>query len=127
MKTIFNKIASILAFIIGGMAVFAGGQVLLGRDPGYFVINWLPLFNYTLGILTVSVAAILIWANNRLALPAAIGVFSLQGLVMLILLTGYGDVVAPDSLVATTVRMVVWLIILGLMFLQRRKNKTALN
>ena len=127
MKTIFNKIASILAFIIGGMAVFAGGQVLLGRDPGYFVINWLPLFNYTLGILTVSVVAILIWANNRLALPAAIGVFSLQGLVMLILLTGYGDVVAPDSLVATTVRMVVWLIILGLMFLQRRKNKTALN
>ena len=127
MKTIFNKIASILAFIIGGMAVFAGGQVLLGRDPGYFVINWLPLFNYTLGILTVSVVAILIWANNRLALPAAIGVFSLQGLVMLILLTGYGDVVAPDSLVATTVRMVVWLIILGLIFLQRRKNKTALN
>ena len=127
MKTIFNKIASILAFIIGGMAVFAGGQVLLGRDPGYFVINWLPLFNYTLGILTVSVVAILIWANNRLALPAAIGVFSLQGLVMLILLTGYRDVVAPDSLVATTVRMVVWLIILGLIFLQRRKNKTALN
>ncbi len=41
MKTILTKIASILAFIIGGMAVFAGAQVLLGNDPGYYVINWL--------------------------------------------------------------------------------------
>ena len=30
MKTILTKIASILAFIIGGMAVFAGAQVLTG-------------------------------------------------------------------------------------------------
>ena len=48
MKTIFAKIASILAFIIGGMAVFAGAQVLLGNDPGYYVINWLPIYNYTI-------------------------------------------------------------------------------
>ena len=52
MNTTFNKIASVLAFIIGGMAIFAGGKVLLGNDPGYYVINWLPLYNYTIGILT---------------------------------------------------------------------------
>ena len=36
-----NKIAAILTltFIIGAMAVFAGGQVLLGRLPDYYVIN----------------------------------------------------------------------------------------
>lgn len=125
MKTIFNKIASILALIIGAMAIFAGGSVLLGRDPGYYVINWLPLFNYTIGILTIFFVAILIWRNSRLALPAAIAVFSLQGLAMIILLAGYREVVAPDSIVATAVRMVVWLIILGLLFFQQNKNKTA--
>ena len=89
MKTHLNKIASILAFIIGAMAIFAGGQALLGKDPGYYVINWLLLYNYTIGILTVFVTAILIWKNGRWALPAAIGTFSIHALVMLVLQTAY--------------------------------------
>jgi len=125
MKTALTKIASILAFIIGAMAIFAGAQALLGKDPGYYVINWLLLYNYTVGILTVFITAVLIWTNHRFALPAAIGTFSLHALVMLLLLTVYRGVVAPDSLVAMTIRLVVWLIILGLMFLQRHKNKMA--
>ncbi len=125
MKTSLNKIASILAFIIGVMAIFAGGQALLGKDPGYYVINWLLLYNYTIGILTVFVTAILIWNNGRLALPAAIGTFSLHTLVMLVLQTAYRSVVAPDSVIAMTIRWVAWAIILGLMFLQRRKHQAA--
>ena len=127
MKTTLNKIASILAFIIGVMAVFAGGQALLGIDPGYYVINWLLLYNYTVGILTVSVTAPLIWMNNRYALLAAILTFSLHALVMLTLLTVYLGVVAPDSLRAMTIRLVVWAIILGLMLFQLRKNKAAVG
>jgi hypothetical protein len=125
MKTNLNKIAAVLAFIIGAMAVFAGGQVLLGKDPGYYVINWLLLYNYTIGILTVFLAAPLIWTNSRFALPAAIGIFSIHALVMIILLAGYRDVVATDSIVAMTIRIAIWLIILVLMFLQRRKAKAA--
>ena len=87
MKTTLNKIASILAFIIGAMAVFAGGQALL----------------------------------------AAILTFSLHALVMLTLLTVYQGVVAPDSLRAMTIRLVVWAIILGLMLFQLRKNKAAVG
>ena len=85
MNTTFNKIASVLAFIIGGMAIFAGGKVLLGNDPGYYVINWLPLYNYTIGILTIFITAILIWINSRLAMPAAVSTFSIHALVMVIL------------------------------------------
>jgi hypothetical protein len=125
MKTVLNKVASILALIIGGMAVFAGGKVLLGEDPGYYVINWLPVYNYTAGILTVFVTAILIWTSSRLALPAAIATFSLHALVMLILQTAYRGVVAPDSTRAMTIRLVAWGIILGLMFVQLRRNRTA--
>jgi hypothetical protein len=125
MKTILSKIASILAFIIGGMAIFAGAQVLLGNDPGYYVINWLPIYNYTIGILTVSITAIFIFTNSRFALPSAIGTFSLHALIMLILLTAYRGIVAPDSIRAMTIRLIAWIIILGLMIVQWRKNKAV--
>jgi hypothetical protein len=123
MKTTLNKIAAVLAFIIGAMAAFAGGQVLLGKIPDYYVIDWLPVYNYTVGILTVFATAVLIWTNNRLALPAAIATFTVHAAIMLVLQVAYRDVVAVDSLVAMTVRLSVWIIILALMFFQGRKDK----
>lgn len=123
MQTIANKIASILAFVVGAMAVFAGARVLLGNDPGYYVIHWLPIYNYTIGILTVFVTSILIFTNSRFAMPAAIATFSLHALVMLLLQVFYRSVVAPDSIQAMTVRLSAWSIILGLMVVQARKIK----
>lgn len=118
-----NRIASILAFVIGAMAVVAGGKVLLGILPDYYVINWLPVYNYTVGILTVFVTAALLWVNGKLARPVAAATLGIHVLVMLVLLTAYQNVVAIDSIVAMTVRIVVWLVILGLMFLQTRRTK----
>lgn len=115
MKSILIKIASVLAFAIGGMAIFAGIQVLLGNDPGYYVINWLPVYNYTIGILTVCITAVLIWTNHHLALTAAIMTISFHAVVMVILLKVYRDVVAPDSIRAMAVRLVAWAVILALM------------
>lgn len=123
MKTILNKIASLLAFAIGVMAIFAGVQVLLGNDPGYYVINWLPVYNYTAGILTVFITAILIWIGHRLALPLAIATISIHAAVMVILQTAYRDVVAPDSIRAMTVRLIVWAVILAVMLVQARMRK----
>jgi hypothetical protein len=125
MNTTLNKIASIIAFLIGGIAVVAGGLVLLGQETDYFVIDWLLLYNYTVGVLTVSLTAILIWRNNRLAMPAAISTFSMHVLVMLILLTAYRGIVSAHSLEDMTVRIVAWAIILTLMFFQARKNRAA--
>lgn len=125
MKSILTKIASILALIIGGMAVFAGIQVLLGDDPGYYVINWLPVYNYTMGILTISITTILIWRRSKLAWFAAVTTFGIHTLVMIILRTTYSDVVAVDSIRAMTIRMLAWAIIIGLMYAQVRKDRTA--
>lgn len=124
MNTTLNKIASVLAFIIGGIAVVAGGLVLLGQETEYYVINWLLLYNYTVGVLTVFITAILIWANNKLAMPAAIATFSAHASVMLILLTTYRGIVSAHSLEDMTVRIVAWLIILTLMFFQSRRQAT---
>jgi len=89
------------------------------------VINWLPIYNYTAGVLTVFITAILIWTGHRLAMPAAIMTISLHAAVMVILQTAYQDVVAPDSIRAMTVRLVVWAVILGLLFVQRRTIKVV--
>jgi len=105
------------------MAIFAGIQVLLGNDPGYYVINWLPVYNYTAGILTVFITAILIWIGHRLALPLAIATISIHAAVMVILQTAYRDVVAPDSIRAMTVRLIVWAVILAVMLVQARMRK----
>lgn len=120
-KLIWNRIAAVLAFLIGVMAVFAGGQVFLGILPDYYIINWLPTYNFVIGLLSAFLTAILIWKNHFFALPLAAATFSLHALVMVILQTVYRQVVAPDSIKAMTVRMVIWIIILTLLFIQKRK------
>ena len=124
MNSIYRKIAAVLAFIIGAMAIFAGGQVLLGKIMDYYVIDWLPIYNFTAGLITSFATAILIWKGSKFALTAGIGTFAVHGTVMLVLLTAYRDVVAPDSTQAMTVRLVVWLVILALMFIQTRKDRS---
>lgn len=125
MNKVLNKIAALLAFGIGAMAIYASVKPLLGNNPNYNVVNWLPLYNYTMGILTIFVAAILIWVNSKLALPVAIGTFSIHAVVMLILQIAYRGFVAPDSIQAMTIRLAVWLIILALMIPQGRKQRKS--
>ena len=123
MSSIYRKIAAAIAFIIGAMAIFAGGQVLLGKIMDYYVIDWLPIYNLILGLISAFITAILIWKGSKFAMPVAVSTFASHGIVMLVLQTAYRDVVAPDSIKAMTVRLVVWLIILALMIVQDRKDK----
>jgi hypothetical protein len=121
MNKTFAKIAAVLAFIIGAMAIFAGGKVLVGNQPDYYVINWLPLVNYSIGLITFLITAVLIWKNSKYALTATIATLALHTTVMLVLQTAFRDVVASDSIQATTIRMIVWVVILILVLMQRRK------
>ncbi|MDX9865788.1 MAG: hypothetical protein RBT34_13375 [Anaerolineaceae bacterium] len=121
----WNKVASALALIIGAMAIYAGGQVLLGHIPGYYVIDWLPVYNFSVGVITFFFTTIILWRNGKYALTAAIATLGVHSLVMIILLTAYRSVVAADSTRAMTIRIVVWIVILGLMIIQSRRNKTG--
>lgn len=123
MNANFRKIAAVIAFIIGAMAIFAGGQVMLGEVMDYYVIDWLPIYNLIVGLISVFITAILIWKGSKFAMPAAIATFVSHSAVMVVLQIAYQDVVAPDSIKATTVRIVLWAIILTLMMLQFRKDK----
>jgi len=120
-----HKIAAILAFIIGAMAIFAGGQVIfLGKVMDYHVISWLPYYNFTMGVISFLVTAILIWKNHRYAMPAAVATLATHVTIVLVLLTAYNGVVAAESLKAMTVRITVWVLIVALLYLDRRKNNS---
>lgn len=120
MNKLLNKIASALALVIGAMAVFAGGKVLLGILPNYYVINWLPIYNFVMGVVSLFLSVV-IWKSERFCMIAAIGTLSLHAIVMLILLVGYPEVVAVESIVAMSIRLTVWVVIVALLSIQRRK------
>ena len=125
-KTKLTKTAAILAFIIGAMSLFAGSQVvLLGKVMDYYVIDWLPVYNLIVGIISAFFTAVVIWKGSKIAMPAAIATLISHSIVMVILLTVYRDVVAPDSIIAMAVRIIVWIIILVLMFTQKQKGEKA--
>lgn len=123
MNSLWNRTAAVLAFIIGAMAIFAGGQVLLGNMPDYYVIAWLPVYNFALGLASSFFTAIVLWKNGKLALAAALTTLGLHVLVMLILLGGYREVVASDSIRAMTIRISAWAIITGLIILPSLTGK----
>jgi ABC-type enterobactin transport system permease subunit len=118
-----GKVASILALIIGVMAVVAGGGVLLGRDPGYSVIGWLPIYNVAAGAFTALITAILIWRRHRLAVPFTATTLGLHVVVMLFLLTAYRGTAASQSLVAMAIRIAVWVGILALLWDWRKPDR----
>jgi hypothetical protein len=118
-----RKIASVIAFIIGAMAIFAGGQVvLLGKVMDYYVIDWLPVYNLTAGLLTFFITAVLIWKNARAYLTATYLTLASHSIIILVLLTAYKGIVASDSIQAMTVRIAVWLIITALLLFDRKKE-----
>lgn len=125
MKGIWNKLASVLALIIGAMAIFAGGKVLLGIDPGYYVIDWVPVYNFSMGIISVFFAAVLLWKNHRFALAAAGATLSAHSIVMILLQTVYRSTVAAESIQAMTIRIIVWVFVLALFFIQSRSGSAS--
>ena len=90
----------------------------------YYVIDWLPTYNFIIGIISVF-AAIIIWKGGKIVMPVAIAILVSHVSVMLIILTAYGDVVAPDSIKAMTVRIAAWIIILVLIIIQARRDKSV--
>ena len=124
MNSKLRKTAAVLSFIIGVMAIFAGGQVMLGKIMDYYVIDWLPIYNFIVGIISVF-AAIIIWKGSKIVMPVAIAILASNVTVMLVLLTAYRDVVAPDSIKAMTVRIVSWIIILVLIIIQAHRDKSV--
>lgn len=126
MGTSLNRPAAGLAFLLGAFSIVAGRQAAAGWDPGYAVLDWLPLYNLAAGVWTVLVPAILIWRSSRYAVPVSIATLAMHTAVLVLLLSGAIGVPATQSLLAMTFRIGVWLVVIGLLAVQRRRRVTAL-
>ena len=118
MNALMNKLPSLLAFLVGGFSILAGGMVLRGWQPGWNVIRWLPVYNFAVGLWTL-IPAYLLWINSRCALSASIVTFSLHAVVILLLLTVFRNTAAFQSLGAMTFRVAAWVAILALLWFRR--------
>ena len=119
------RIAAVLAFGIGALAVVAGGQVLGGWQPGYTVIGWLPVYNLGAGLVGCALAVFVFWPGRAESSWAALVLLGAHAIVALVLLIGYRGVIAPDSLVAMAIRLVVGGGVAALVWPSPRHNETS--
>ena len=119
MINIVSKIAAILAIIIGLMTVNTGTRVLIGSfDPGYNTFIELIVYNVLMGILSVF-SGWFIWKGNKIALSLSAIITIGHTAVLVSLITLFVDIVALQSIKAMTFRVVVWLIIFTIVYIQR--------
>jgi len=121
MRTSLNRPAAVLAFLLGAFSIVAGRQAAAGWDPGYAVLDWLPLYNLAAGVWTVIVPTILIWRGSRYAVPISIATVGMHAAVLGLLLSGAIGVPATQSLLAMTFRIGIWLAVLGLLAVRGRR------
>jgi hypothetical protein len=112
-----SKYAAVIAFVLGAMSIVAGAKVIRGWQPGWLVLNWLPVYNLIMGVVSVGVA-LLIWQANRYALAGSLAVIGIHSIVFLLLLTVFRNVSAAQSMLAMLSRVFAWVVILILMRLR---------
>ncbi|MEE9432192.1 MAG: hypothetical protein V3V16_14170 [Melioribacteraceae bacterium] len=122
------KIISVLAIIVGIMAVVTGSRVLLGVfDPGYKYFTELVSYNVIMGAVSV-IAGIFIWQRNSKAIIYSSIIAGLHILVLLSLITLFSDVISDHSINAMTFRSIAWIIFSVIIWksnLQTTKDETS--
>jgi len=114
-----QKIASIIALIVGVMSIYAGSKVLLGIDfKNYNVLVWLVSYNVIFGFISVAVSY-LIWSNNKKATMLILFVLSMHFAVFLYL-KFISTTAASESINAMIFRTTIWIIIVILTILAPR-------
>jgi|GEM_PF-531629 hypothetical protein len=108
-----DRVASILAVVLGLLSVREGGSVLLGlTKPAYYVIPWLVWYNVAMGAVSV-VAGIGMWMRRAWRINLSVNVLAFHGIVFfgLIGMQQYGQAVAMNSIFAMMFRTFTWIVI----------------
>lgn len=120
-----QRVLAVVAMLFGGVTIFASGRVLLGADPGYVVFRPLLVFNAVMGWAYVG-AGIAAWRSVVAGRQVAAAIFALNLFVLVAIGALYmaGDArVAIQSVLAMTLRTLVWLALLaGFAWLGRRSG-----
>ena len=119
-----DRVASILAIVLGLISIREGGAVLLGvTTPDYPVLPWLVWYNVVLGGASVAAGAG-IWTKRDWSYALALNILTLHGIVFAGLFALYksGQTVAPHSIFAMMFRTFTWIVIYSLIRWKRSEN-----
>ena len=121
---IMNKIAAIIALLIGIMSVISGSKVLMEIDiKDYTGLTWLVIYNVIFGAISI-VAAFLIWKNNLIAKKMVVFILASHTFIA-IYLYFFSESVASESIKAMSFRISIWILIYLLTY--NKFNKEPLN
>jgi hypothetical protein len=118
-----DRVAAILAIVLGMLSVREGGGVLLGvTTPAYHVLPWLVWYNVAMGVASV-VAGVGMWKQRAWSISLGLNILTFHGIVFLGLigLKQYGQDVARISIFAMLFRTFTWMVIYSLLKWKREK------
>jgi hypothetical protein len=121
-----DRVASILAVVLGLLSVREGGSVLVGlTKPAYHVIPWLVWYNVAMGAVSV-VAGIGMWMRRAWSINLSVNVLAFHGIVFLGLIgmRQYGQEVAMNSIFAMMFRTFTWMVIYSLLKWNRQEERS---
>jgi sensor histidine kinase YesM len=119
-----DRVASVLAIVIGLLSIREGGAVLLGVTvPDFPVLTWLVWYNVALGFVSVA-AGIGMWTRLYWSRTLALNILVLHAVVFagLIALYQLGQTVAPRSIFAMMLRTFTWVVIYSLLKWKRQEE-----
>lgn len=109
-STLSQKIAAILALMIGIMSVIAGSKVLLEIDSkDYNVLIWLVSYNVIFGAISI-VVSFLIWKNKAKTKRLVLFILAMHFMVFMYL-KFVSTTVASESIKAMLFRTSIWVLI----------------
>ena len=120
-----DRIASILAILIGLLSIREGGAVLLGVTvPDFPVLTWLVWYNVVLGFVSVA-AGIGMWIKRYWSLTLALNILAFHAVVFagLVALYQFGQTVAHRSIFAMMFRTFTWIVIYSLLKWKRQQDQ----
>lgn len=113
--------ASVLAFFIGLMSVFAGSKVLLGIDvKDYDILVWLVSYNVVFGTISIF-TAYLIWQETSKSKILSLFILASHFSVF-IYLKFLSGAAASESVKAMIFRISIWVLIVALIVLTPKYN-----
>jgi hypothetical protein len=125
MAIVTKRLPAIFGIIIGFLSIMAGSKVLLGvSSPNYIVLQWLVIYNVSLGVVSV-VAGVGLWNLQPRAISLAGLIAASHSIFLATLIVFFisGKSVAHQSILAMLFRTIVWL---GIYLAARRMRGSAL-
>lgn len=122
-----DRVAAILAVMLGLLSVLEGGRVLLGLwVPGYPVFLWLVWYNVVMGAVSV-VVGVGIWQLSERSRNFAVNILALHAIVFagLFALKQTGQIVAMKSIFAMMFRTFAWIVIYLLVGWKRQEGEIS--